>query len=80
MALSQCNANVPHDNMLVVNNVTSASIVGLTPSTEYQIHVHRLVAGLAQNTDWNYVLVRTTAPGSGLQPVVAADYTSCGGQ
>ena len=80
MAGVPCNANVPHDNMLVVGNVTSASIDGLTPSTEYQIHAHRLVLGLAQQTDWNYVLVRTAPPGSGPQPVVQADYTSCGGQ
>lgn len=80
MAGVPCNANIPHDNMLVVGNVTSASIDGLTPSTEYQIHAHRLVLGLAQQTDWNYVLVRTAPPGSGPQPVVQADYTSCGGQ
>jgi hypothetical protein len=78
MALSQCSTNIPHDNVLLVD-VTSATIVGLTPSTEYQIHVHRLVLGLAQQTDWNYVLVRTAPSGSGPQPVALADYTSCGG-
>jgi len=80
MALSQCGTNIPHGNGLVLGDVLSATIVGLTPSTEYQIHVHRLIGDVGQKTDWNYVLVRTAAPGSGPQPVVQADYTTCGGQ
>lgn len=79
MAGGQCSAHIPHNNELVVGNVTSANIEGLTPSTDYQIHVHRLVGQAAQMTEWNYVLVRTLPPGSGPQSVTQPDYTSCAG-
>jgi hypothetical protein len=56
---TQCHVNVPHNNGLILGNVTSATIEGLTPSTDYQMHLHRLVGQSAESTNWNYLMIRT---------------------
>lgn len=59
-----------------VGKVTTVNVTGLTPSTDYHIHVHRLVGASTQDIT-SSVFVRTSSPGSTAQPVTAADYQSC---
>ena len=60
-----------------VHRVTSASttLSDLTPSTQYQIHVHALPHEREEST--NLILVSTLAAGAETQAVTAADYTIC---
>ena len=76
--LTACNVQIPmHMNVLEVGNVTTVNVTGLLPSTDYHIHVHKLVGRAAQDLTTNSVFVRTLSPGSAAQPVAAADYQSC---
>ena len=75
--LTACNVQVPtHRNVQEVGKVTTVNVTGLTPSTDYHIHVHRLVGASTQDIT-SSVFVRTSSPGSAAQPVTAADYQSC---
>ena len=66
-----------HNNVLEVGNVTTVNVIGLSPSTDYHIHVHPLIGHLAQSGRSTSVFVRTLAPGAAAQPVAAADYQRC---
>jgi hypothetical protein len=65
-----------HGNILEVGNVTTVVVTGLSPSTDYQIHVHRLIGSTA-NQSTTFVFVRTLATGAANTPVTAADYQRC---
>ena len=68
-----CEFPPTHGNVHEVTG-TSVTLTGLTPSTQYHIHVHDL-PNYAEST--HIIMVRTLAAGSVTQPVTTADYTIC---
>ena len=66
-----------HNNVLEVGNVTTVNVTGLSPSSDYHIHVHPLIGHSATPGRSTSVFVRTLAPGSAAQPVAAVDYQKC---
>ena len=66
-----------HNNVLEIGNVTTFNVTGLSPSTDYHIHVHPLIGHMAMPGRSTTVFVRTLAPGSAVQPVATADYQKC---
>ena len=75
---SSCNAQLAmHNNVQEVGNVTTVTVTGLSPSTDYYIHVHRLSGHLVVGSISASVFVRTLAPGSAVQVVATTDYQKC---
>ena len=75
---ASCSSQVAtHNNVLEIGNVTTVNLTGLSPSTDYHIHVHPLVGHLAQSAKSISVFVRTLSPGSAAQPAASADYQKC---
>ena len=75
---ANCNVQVAtHNNVLEIGNVTTFNVTGLSPSTDYHIHVHPLIGHLAQSARSTSVFVRTLSPGSAAQPTATADYQKC---
>ena len=66
-----------HNNVLEVGNVTTVNVTGLSPSTDYHIHIHRINGHLVVGSKSASVFVRTLAPGSSVQPVATSDYQKC---
>lgn len=66
-----------HNNVMEVGNVTTVNVTGLSPSTDYHIHVHPLIGHTVAAGSSSAVFVRTLSPGSAAQPVAAADYQKC---
>ena len=66
-----------HNNVLEIGNVTTFNVTGLSPSTDYHIHVHPLIGHIAMPGRSTTVFVRTLPAGSAAQPVATADYQKC---
>ena len=76
--VGSCEDFPPHNDGVHVTG-PSARLTGLTPATQYHIHVHLLPHSTSggEGTGTNIVYVSTLAAGAGEEPVALSDYESC---